>query len=76
MSDLLKSEELNSSLIFNWRWFTDPISPWVLREIGEIGEEQRLALVAVELELQKSIYQAKIAAVDKIIGGLRGKQSR
>ena len=73
MSDLLKAEELDSNLIFNWRWFTDPISPWVLREIGEIGEEHRAALVAVELELQRNIYQAKIAAVDKILGGLRGR---
>jgi hypothetical protein len=73
MSDLRKAEELDANLLFNWRWFTDPISPWVLREIGE---ENRAALVAVELELQKSIYQAKIAAVDKIIGGLRGKQAR
>jgi hypothetical protein len=73
MSDLLKAEELDSNLIFHWRWFTDPISPWVLREIGEIGEEHRAALVAVELELQKNIYQAKIAAVDKILGSIRGR---
>ena len=24
MSDLLRAEELDSNLIFNWRWFTDP----------------------------------------------------
>jgi hypothetical protein len=68
MSDLFKSEKLDENLIFNWRWFTDPISPWVLREIGE---ENRVALVAVELELQRSIYQAKIIAVDKILGSIR-----
>ncbi|HEX4507799.1 MAG TPA: hypothetical protein VH722_18880 [Alphaproteobacteria bacterium] len=68
MSDLLKAEELDSNLIFNWRWFTDPISPWVLKELGDVN---RGALVAVELELQKSIYQAKIAAVDKVLGTLK-----
>lgn len=68
MSDLLKAEELDSNLIFNWRWFTDPISPWILQELGEVN---RGALVAVELEMQKSIYQAKIVAVDKILGTLR-----
>jgi hypothetical protein len=68
MSDLLKAEELDSNLIFNWRWFTDPISPWVLKELGEVN---RVALVEAELELQKSIYQAEIAAVDKILGGMR-----
>jgi hypothetical protein len=68
MSDLLKAEELDSNLIFNWRWFTDPISPWVLKELGDVN---RGALVEAELELQKSIYQAKIAAVDKILGGMR-----
>jgi hypothetical protein len=70
MSDLLRAEELDSNLIFNWRWFTDPISPWVLKELGDIN---RGALVAVELEMQKSIYQAKIAAVDKILGTMRQK---
>jgi hypothetical protein len=68
MSDHLKAEALNENLIFHWRWFTDPISPWVLREIGE---EARVSLVAVELELQRSIYQAKIQAVDKILGSIR-----
>jgi hypothetical protein len=68
MSDLFKSEKLDENLLFHWRWFTDPISPWVLREIGE---ENRVALVAVELELQRNIYQAKIEAVDKILVGLR-----
>ena len=68
MSDLLRAEELDSNLIFNWRWFTDPISPWVLKELGDVN---RGALVAVELEMQKSIYQAKIAAVDKILGAMR-----
>lgn len=70
MSDLLRAEELDSNLIFNWRWFTDPISPWVLKELGDVN---RGALVAVELEMQKSIYQAKIAAVDKILGTMRQK---
>ena len=67
MSDLLKAEELDSNLIFNWRWFTDPISPWVLKELGDVN---RGALVAVELELQKSIYQAKIVACDKVLAAL------
>jgi len=71
MSDLLKAEALDENLLFNWRWFTDPISPWVLREIGEIGETSRARVVAVELELQRNIYQAKIAAVDKLLSGLR-----
>jgi hypothetical protein len=71
MSDLLKAEAIDENLLFNWRWFTDPISPWVLREIGEISEANRARVVAVELELQKNIYQAKIAAVDKLLGGLR-----
>jgi hypothetical protein len=71
MSDLLKAEAIDENLLFNWRWFTDPISPWVLREIGEISEVNRVRVVAVELELQKNIYQAKIAAVDKLLGGLR-----
>ncbi len=71
MSDLLKAEALDENLLFNWRWFTDPISPWVLREISEIGEINRAQIVAVELELQKNIYQAKIAAVDRLLGGLR-----
>ena len=70
MSDLLKAEELDSNLIFNWRWFTDPISPWILQELGEAN---RGAVVEVELELQRSIYQAKIAAVDKLLGGLRAR---
>jgi hypothetical protein len=68
MSDLLKAEALNENLIFHWRWFTDPISPWVLREIGE---ESRATIVEVELELQRSIYQAKIQAVDKILSSIR-----
>jgi len=68
MSDLSRVEELDSNLIFNWRWFTDPISPWVLKELGDVN---RGALVAVELELQKSIYQAKIVAVDKVLGAMR-----
>lgn len=68
MSNLLKAEELDSDLIFNWRWFTDPISPWILQELGEIN---RAAVVEVQLELQKNIYQAKMAAVDKLLGGLR-----
>ena len=69
MPDLLRAEEeLDTDLIFNWRWFTDPISPWVLKELGEVN---RGALVAVQLELQKSIYQAKIAAVDKVLGTLK-----
>jgi len=68
MPELLKAEELDSSLIFNWRWFTDPISPWILQELGEVN---RGHVVEVELELQKSIYQAKIAAVDKLLGGIR-----
>jgi hypothetical protein len=67
MSDLLRAEEeRDSDLIFHWRWFTDPISPWVLKELGEVN---RGALVAVQL--QKSIYQAKIAAVDKVLGTLK-----
>ena len=68
MSDLPKAEELDTDLIFNWRWFTDPISPWILQELGEVN---RAAVVEVQLELQKSIYQAKMAAVDKLLGGLR-----
>jgi hypothetical protein len=68
MPDLLKAEELDSNLIFNWRWFTDPISPWILQELGEVN---RGAVVEVELELQRSIYQAKIAAVDKLLAGIR-----
>ena len=68
MPDLLKAEELDSDLIFNWRWFTDTISTWILQELGEVN---RGAVVEVQLELQKSIYQAKIAAVDKLLGGLR-----
>jgi hypothetical protein len=68
MPELLKAEELDSDLIFNWRWFTDPISPWILQELGEIN---RGAVIEVQLELQKNIYQAKIAAVDKLLGGIR-----
>jgi hypothetical protein len=68
MSDLLKAEVLDSNLIFNPGRYTDPISPWVLKEIAEINPA---VLVEAELELQRSIYQAKIVAVDKLLGGLR-----
>jgi hypothetical protein len=37
---------------------------WVLQEIAEKGFNE---VVAIQLELQKNIYQAKIGAVDKLI---------
>jgi len=64
MADLRKSDTLDENLLFRFRWFTDPITPWVLQEIAEKGFNE---VVAIQLELQKNIYQAKIGAVDKLI---------
>jgi hypothetical protein len=64
MSEISKAEVLDENLLFKFRWFTDPISPWVLREIAE---EDRPEVVAVQLELQKTIYEAKIIAVNRLL---------
>jgi hypothetical protein len=64
MPDAHKTATLDENLLFRFRWFTDPITPWILQEIAEEGVTP---VVAVQLELQKSIYQAKIKAVDKLM---------
>ena len=64
MVDVRKVEALDENLLFRFRWFTDPITPWVLQEIAEKGLNE---VVAIQLELQKNIYQAKIGAVDKLL---------
>ena len=64
MVDPRKLEALDDNLLFKFRWFTDPINSWVLQEIAERGLNE---VVAIQLELQKNIYQAKIGAVDKLL---------
>ena len=64
MVDPRKLEALDDNLLFKFRWFTDPITHWVLQEIAERGLNE---VVAIQLELQKNIYQAKIGAVDKLL---------
>ena len=71
MADLRRVEPLDENLLFKFRWFTDPITPWVLQEIAEKGLTE---VVAVQLELQKNIYQAKIAAVDKLMAGAKTRK--
>ena len=71
MADLRKVEGLDESLLFRFRWWTDPITPWVLQEISEKGMTE---VVNVQLELQKNIYQAKIAAVDKLMAQGRARK--
>ena len=69
MAELRKVEALDESLLV--RWFTGPIAPWVPREIPETGTTD---LIAMQLELQKSIYQAKIAAVDRLVAQDRSRK--
>ena len=71
MADPRKAEGLDESLLFRFRWWTDPITPWVLQEISEKGMTE---VVNVQLELQKNIYQAKIAAVDKLMAQGRSRK--
>lgn len=71
MADLRRVEALDENLLFKFRWFTDPITPWVLQEIAEKGLTE---VVAVQLELQKNIYQAKIAAVDKLMAHSKSRK--
>ena len=71
MADPRKAEGLDESLLFRFRWWTDPITPWVLQEISEKGMTE---VVNVQLELQKNIYQAKIAAVDKLMAQGRARK--
>lgn len=69
--DPRRLEALDENLLFKFRWFTDPITPWVLQEIAEKGLTE---VVAVQLELQKNIYQAKIAAVDKLMAHSKARK--
>ena len=69
--DPRRLEALDENLLFKFRWFTDPITPWVLQEIAEKGLTE---VVAVQLELQKNIYQAKIAAVDKLMAHSKSRK--
>jgi len=69
--DPRRVEPLDENLLFKFRWFTDPITPWVLQEIAEKGLTE---VVAVQLELQKNIYQAKIAAVDKLMAHSKSRK--
>ena len=71
MADLRKLEALDGSLPARFRWFSDPIMPWVPRDIAE---KSMTDLIAVQRELQKSIYQAKIAAVDKLVAQGRSRR--
>ena len=64
MADLREIDALDESVLFRFRRLADPIPPWVLQEISEKGVSE---VVAVQLELQKSIYQAKLATVDKLV---------
>jgi hypothetical protein len=71
MADLRKVEAPDESLLVRFRWFTDPITPWVPQEISQKGLTD---LIAVQRELQKSIYQAKIDAVDKLLARSRSRE--
>jgi hypothetical protein len=71
MADLRKVDAPDESLLFRFRRLADPIPPWVLQEIPEHGISE---VVAVQLELQKSIYQAKLATVDKLVAQTRSRK--
>jgi len=71
MADLRKLQALDESLPARFRWFTDAITPWVPQAIAE---KSMIDLIAVQHELQKSIYQAKIAAVDRLMAQSRSRE--
>ena len=71
MSDLREVDRPDESLLFRFRRLADPIPPWFLHEISETGMS---AVVAVQRELQKRIYQAKLATLDKLVAQSRSRK--
>lgn len=60
-------------LSFNpWSRFADPATPWPWL-VEQLGEDQRISLARVALQMNKAILQAQVAALDQAIA-IVGKQ--
>jgi len=71
IADLREVDAPDESLHFRFRGLADPIPPWVLQEIPKKDMNE---MIAVQLELQNSIYQAKLATVDKLVAQSRSRK--
>jgi hypothetical protein len=59
---------LSKDLEFRHRWIYDPIPPWIL---SIVDKQVLVQLAGIQLDLQRSIMQAQIKALDATEAALK-----
>ena len=60
--------DIPSELIYNRKWWWDPIDMEVFKNLGEVSQRQ---LVAISLEVQSQILKTQAAGLEKMAGALQ-----
>jgi hypothetical protein len=63
--------DIPSELIYNRKWWWDPIDMEVFKNLGEVSQRQ---LVAISLEVQSQILKTQAAGLEKMAGALQSSK--
>jgi hypothetical protein len=67
----LPMHDIPSELIYNRKWWWDPIDMEVFKNLGEVSQRQ---LVAISLEVQSQILKTQAAGLEKMAGALQSSK--